>query len=159
MSMLTSCKHVEDSRLLVMDNPACNDYCLSNAEGRALAEAAEWARQTLPLSPSHIQAALTAVMYGEVEILTDTEAMVSSGGKASRRKYVVDHDSCTCPGFSTALEGLCKHRAAVAIAHRAYAIAHKLLADPAHLAMFHSGCPSHRPRRRMTYQDGPCWSY
>ena len=159
MSTLTSCKHVEDSRLLVMDNPACNAYCLSNAEGRALAEAAAWARQTLPLSPSHIQAALTAVMYGEVELLTDTEAMVSSGGKASRRKYVVDHDSCTCPEFSTAPEGLCKHRAAVAIAHRAYAIARKLLADPAHLAMFHSGCPSHRPRRRMTYQDGPCWSY
>src|SRR4029077_6488625 len=127
MSTLTSCKHVEDSRLLVMGNPACNDYCLSNAEGRALAEAAEWARQTLPLSPSHIQAALTAVMYGEVELLTDTEAMVSSGGKASRGKYVVEHDSCTCPGFSTAPEGLCKHRAAVAIARRAYVIVRKLL--------------------------------
>ena len=144
---------------MVMDNPACNAYCLSNAESRALHEAAAWARQLLPLSPSHIQAALTAVMYGEVELLTDTEATVSSGGKASRRKYVVEHDSCTCPEFNTAPEGWCKHRAAVAIAHRAYAIARKLLADPTHLAMFHSGCPSHRPRRKVTYNDRPCWSY
>jgi len=64
-----------------MDNPACNAYCLSNAEDRALAEAAEWARQTLPLSPSLIQAALAAVMYAEVELLTDTAAVVSRGGK------------------------------------------------------------------------------
>jgi hypothetical protein len=159
MGTLASYTHVEDSRLIIMDNPACNAYCLSSAEGHALHEAAEWARQTLPLSPSHIQAALTAVLYGEVELLTDTEATVSSGGKANRRKYVVDYNSCTCPGFSNAPEGLCKHRAAVAIARRAYVIARKLLADPAHLARLHSGCPSHLPRRKVTHNDRPCWSY
>ena len=159
MSMLASCSQVADSRLLVMDNPACNAYCLSNAEDRALAEAAGWARQTLPLSPSLIQAALAAVMYAEVELLTDTAAVVSSGGKASRRKYVVDHDTCTCPAFSTAPDGLCKHRAAVAIARCAYAITRKLVADPAHMALLHRGCPAHLPRRKVNYNDGPCWSY
>jgi hypothetical protein len=159
MSILASCNQVADSRLLVMANPACHAYCLSNAEDRALAEAAEWARQTLPLFPSHTQAALMAVMYAEVELLTDTVAVVSRGGKASRRKYVVDHDACTCPGFSTAPEGLCKHRAAVAIARRAYAIMRKLLADPAHMGMLHSGCPAHLPRRKVAHTDGPCWSY
>src|SRR5215510_3704708 len=75
--------------------------------------------------------------------------------KASRRKYVVDHDTCTCPGFSTAPEGLCTHRAAVAIARRADASTRKLLADPGHMAMLHRGCPSHLTR----HKDGPCWSY
>jgi hypothetical protein len=159
MSMLASYNQVADARLLVMANPACHAYCLSNAEDRALAEAAEWARQTLPLSPSHIQAALMAVMYAEVELVTGTEARVSRGGKACRIKYVVDHDTCTCPGFSTAPAGWCQHRAAVAIARRAYASTRTLLADPAHMAMLHSGCPSHLPRRRVTHTDGPCWSY
>ncbi len=98
-------------------------------------------------------------MYAEVEIVTDTAAVVSSGGQASRRKYVVDHDACSCPGFSTAPEGWCQHRAAVAIARRAYASTRKLLADPAHMAMLHSGCPSHLPRRKVAHTDSPCWSY
>jgi len=154
MGTLASYTHVEDSRLTILDNPACNAYCLSSAEGHALHKAAEWARQTLPLSPSHIQAALTVVLYGEVELLTDAESTVSSGGKANRIKYIIDQNSCTWPGFSNAPEGLCKYRAAVAIARRAYVIARKLLANPAHLAMLHSGCPSHLPRRKVTYNDG-----
>jgi hypothetical protein len=159
MSILASYNQVADARLLVMANPACHAYCLSNAEDRALAEAAEWARQTFPLSPSDIQAALVAVMYAEVELVIDTVAVVSSGGRASRGKYVVDHDACTCPTFSTTPDGWCQHRAAVAIAHRAYASTRTLLADPAHMAMLHSGCPSHLPRHRVTHTDGPCWSY
>ena len=134
-------------------------YCLRSAEGHALHEAAEWARQTLPLSPSHIQAALTAVLYGEVELLTDTESRVPSGGKANKRRHIVDYNSCTCPGCSNAPARLCKHKAAVAIARRAYVIARKLLADPAHLAMLHSGWSSHLLRRKVTYNDRPCWSY
>ena len=67
MNILASGNQIAASRLLVMDKPACHAYCLSNAEDRALAEAAAWASQTLPLSPSHIQAALTAVLYAEVE--------------------------------------------------------------------------------------------
>ena len=159
METPASWHHIVSSQLLVMAQPACHAYCLSNAEDRALVEAAAWARQTLLLSPSHLQAALVAVMYGEVELLTDTEATVSRGGKGSRRKYVVGRDTCTCPRFNTAPEGLCKHRAAVMIARRASTITRQLLADPAHVAMLHSGCPSHRSLHKVTPKDGPCWSY
>jgi hypothetical protein len=54
MGTPASYTHVEGSRLIIMDNPACNAYCLSSAEDHALHEAAEWARQTLPcLHPTY----------------------------------------------------------------------------------------------------------
>jgi len=148
MGHVLSSNRVAASRLSLIEHPGCQAYCLTRAENKAVAEAYDWARRTLPVSERSLKAALMLVLCGHVDLSPDGTAQVWYHGQRSR-SYFVDTQSCSCAAFSNT-HGFCKHINARDIARHASALTQQYLSDPAQLAELHQGCchpgPQHHAR-------------
>ena len=139
MRSVVSSNRVAASVLSLIEHPGCLAYCITRAENKAMAEAYDWARHTLPVSERSLQAALRLVLCGAVDLAPDGTAHVWYHGQRSRT-YFVDTQSCSCAAF-TNTQGFCKHINARDIARYAHERAQQYLADPTQVAMLHRDCP------------------
>jgi hypothetical protein len=128
-----------DAPLRFIEHPACRAHCIARAENKAVAAAYDWARQTFPVSERSLQAALSLVLCGAVELSPDGTAHVWYHGQHSRA-YFVDTQSCSCAAFSNT-QGFCKHINARNIARYASELAQQYLTDPTQVALLHKDCP------------------
>jgi len=158
MSKRASGDQGADAPLRLIEHPACRAHCIARAENKAVAEAYDWARQTFPVSERSLQAALSLVLCGAVELSPDGTAHVWYHGQRSRT-YFVDTQSCSCAAF-TNTQGFCKHINARNIARYASELVQQYLADPTQVAMLHRDCP--RPLSEQgagrRYTEPLCWS-
>jgi len=158
MSKRASGDQGADAPLRLIEHPACRAHCIARAENKAVAEAYDWARRTLPVSERSLKAALMLVLCGHVDLSPDRTAQVWYHGQRSR-PYFVDTKSCSCAAFSNT-HGFCKHINARDIVRHASALTQQYLSDPAQLAELHKGCFHPRPHRResKSYKEALCWS-
>jgi hypothetical protein len=74
----------------------------------AVAEIAERAKQTLPECNGRVDSAVKLVLAGDVELLADGRAKVTSQSNGTT-VYVVCNGTCECKDFPKAPSGWCKH--------------------------------------------------
>jgi hypothetical protein len=92
----------------------------------AVAEIAERAKQTLPECHGRVDSAVKLVLAGDVELLADGRAKVTSQSNGTT-VYVVCNGTCECKDFPRAPSGWCKHRIAAGLQKRAQALVQKKL--------------------------------
>ena len=99
------------------ESPARAAWCAAVAEVAAKAKAA------LPVEVNgRIEQAVQIVLAGDVDLLPDGTATVTSQRNGTPESFVVN-GACGCPDASTAPSGWCAHRLSAAIARRAYPLA------------------------------------
>jgi hypothetical protein len=93
----------------------------------AVAEVAERAKAALPAEVNgRIEQAVAMVLAGEVDLLPDGTATVTSQRDGTMESFVVN-GTCPCPDFAIAPSGWCAHRLSAAIARRAYPLVKRKL--------------------------------
>lgn len=86
-----------------------------------VAEISEKAKAALPECVGRIEKATAIALSGDIELLPEGKAKVSSQSNGTTEYFVVNGE-CSCKDFPKAPNGFCKHRLSVAIYKRAYAL-------------------------------------
>jgi len=86
-----------------------------------VAEIGEKAKAALPECVGRVDSAIKIVLNGDVELLPEGKAKVSSQSNGTTEYFVVNGE-CSCKDFPKSPHGFCKHRLSVAIYKRAYAL-------------------------------------
>jgi hypothetical protein len=96
---------------------------------QAVAEIADKARNKLPECSGRVDSAVKIVLAGDVELLADGTAKVSSQSNGTTAYHIVN-GTCDCKDFPKAPHQFCKHRLSAAIARRAQELVKAKVADP-----------------------------
>jgi hypothetical protein len=125
----------------IPENPA------RKAWREAVAEIADKAHEKLPECNGRIDSAVKIVLAGDVELLSDGTAKVTSQSNGSTAYHVVN-GHCDCKDFAKAPHNFCKHRLSAAIVRRAQELTTAKLADTNGQAEAPSQPPAESPQRQ-----------